>query len=231
MSRRDFLPDADGPFAAWCRNFIAAVAADPTRYGLTLSDAAELEAVLAAFEAAFATALDPATRTSVAVCIKNQARAALERLLRSAAHRVQSFPGTGAGDRTALGLSDRTPRGSRIGPPQTQPVLSRTLTPRGSIPALRIQDSLDFYRTALPHGVSSALVFTCVCPPGTSPPTDFDGWRFEGIATRDLFPLPDRPEDEGLRVYAMAVWANPRGQLGPRSTPLLLSPGITRAAA
>jgi hypothetical protein len=231
MSRRDYLPEAETEFASWCRNFVQHVAADPARFGLEASDAAALESALAAFEAASATASAPSTRTSTAVVVRNEARAALERLVRAAVHRVQAFPGVDAKDRISLGLSLRNPRGSRIGPPKTRPVLVPDTTPGGSLPVLRLFDEAARERIALPKGVMSAIVFTCVCPAGSAPPPELDGWRFEGVATKNFFPLPVRPADAGRRVYAVAVWVSPRGQLGPVSAPLLLSPGVTLAAA
>jgi hypothetical protein len=231
MSRRDYLPEPDADFATWCANFVDAVAADPARYGLSADDAAQLLSARATFDDALATALAPESRTPVAVTAKNVARRALEQTVRAAAHRVQSFPGTTAEDRTALGLGDRTARASRIAPPDTRPLLLIDVNPHGGVARLRILDESAPLRAAFPPGVESAVVFTCALPPGTPPPASLDDWRFEGVATRSLFPLPARPADAGRCVYAMAFWTNPRGEPGPRSIPLVLSPGITPAAA
>lgn len=231
MSRRDYLPEADALFNAWCGNFVAKVTADPARYGLDPDDAVALESALAAFAAAYKAAKEPATRTVVAVSDKNEARAALERVVRAAVHRVQSFPGTGPADRIALGISRRDPRATRIGPPSTRPVLFPAAVLRGHAPTLRISDDSNPCRTAFPPGVAAAIVFTCACPFGTNPPPEFDGWRFEGVATKAQFRLAHRPEDAGRRVYAMAVWVNPRGELGRRSVPLEISPGVALRAA
>jgi hypothetical protein len=231
MSRRDYLPEPDADLAAWCANFTDTIAADPACYGLSAADAAQLASARATFDNALATALDPATRTPVAVTAKNLARHALERAVRAAARRVQSFPGTTAEDRAALGLSDRAARPSRIAPPVTRPLLLVDANPPGGVARLRILDESAPLRLAFPPGVESAVVFTCALPPGTPPPASLDDWRFEGIATRSLFPLPERPADAALRVYAMAFWTSPRGEPGPRSLPLVLSPGVIPAAA
>ena len=40
----------------------------------------------------------------------------------------------------------------------------------------------------------------------------------------------DRPADAGKRVYAIAAWTSPRGELGPPSVPLLIAGTLSLAA-
>jgi hypothetical protein len=218
MSRRDYLPDADHPFAEWCRHFADKIAADPGLYGLTAGDSAQLDAAFATFAGAFGTALDPRTRTRVAVAAKNDARAALEALVRSLVHRVQALPGLAADQRVALGLADRSARASRINAPATRPILAMAHAPHRSGASLWIADEDHRHRKAFPKEYACCVVFSFAGERGAPPPTDPDAWRFEGLATRVLFPLPHRPADAGRTVHFKAAWASPRGQLGPAST-------------
>lgn len=111
----DYLPRRDGLLAEWTGCFVRSVsppAHDPTAFGLSASQVAELDAAQRAFAEALAILRDPERRTSPAVTRKDTARRRLVALIRPAAQTVQHHPGTMDVTRVELGLT--VPKGKAV---------------------------------------------------------------------------------------------------------------------
>ena len=74
MANAPYIPAKDALFAAWLLNFSTLLTASPVTYGLTAPDAVTVAGVNGTFQAAYATATNPATRTSGAVAATDVAR-------------------------------------------------------------------------------------------------------------------------------------------------------------
>jgi hypothetical protein len=72
-------------------------------------------------------------------------------------------------------------------------------------------------RRRIPVNVKGAAIFTYV---GNEPPANLDQWKYEFATTRSKitidFPTALPP---GTKVWVLARWQNPRGELGPCSLP------------
>jgi hypothetical protein len=119
-----YIPATDSGFDSWLANFSGLITATPADFGLTAPDAVIIANAYTAWNAAFLTATNPATRTSPAIAAKDAERLLAEQVVRPYAISISRNPAVTNLDKTAVGVnlpnSARTP----IPPPLTVPGLT-----------------------------------------------------------------------------------------------------------
>lgn len=215
MAVYDFIPARDVELLTWSGNFREKVVADAPAYGLTAAQASAYAARHDAYAAAFGTASAPATRTSTAVLVKDEARAALEAEARGLSRIVQAAPGVTAEHKLGLGLTVRDTKPSPVPPPGGAPSIS-ILAAVGRTVRLRLMDR-ESTRRGKPAGVIGAVIFSCV---GDNPPASLSDWRFEGTISQVFYQVHfPASVPNGATVHLRAQWLNRKLQPGPASSP------------
>ena len=224
----EFLPTRDALLLSWSSNFSSLISAGAVSYGLTTSQATAYAALHSAFAAAYATAIEPSTRTRSAISIKDNCRSLLKANARLLARIVQAAPAVTAAQKIDLGLTPRDVNPSPINPPVDPPVLE-VAAAVGRTLKLRLR-ATGTDRRSKPAGVQGASVFSFV---GAAAPADISAWTFEGASTRTNFDVTFGPAvPAGAQVWLTAFWYNPRAQSGPACEPVCayIAGGVSAAA-
>jgi hypothetical protein len=205
-----FPPSRDENLLTMATDFSTKVTATPVVFGYTSSLATQTAAAVAAYSVALQVALDPATRTKAKIALKNLKKQLLVENLRMMNRIAQSNPAITDDQKIELALpvyKSRTP----INPPEQYPtvtvekIVGRTVYLRLTSPGSE--------RRGRPSGVQGAIVLSYT---GTTPPSDPQDWRNEGLTTRTIFPVVfPTTTPAGALVWVSAAWYSPRGQAGP----------------
>lgn len=215
MPTTDFLPRREAELVTWVNTFKGLIQTNYASYGLTAADSASYGPLATSFINAYNLAEAEATRTRSSILAKTQAKVNLLRYTRQLAAIIQKFPGTTDQMRSDLGLTVPVQSG-RIPQPSSAPELV-VLQREGTSVLIRLRDASSA-RRGKPLGVQGARLYSFV---GANPPADVDGWKFEGQITRTraniVFPADTAP---GAKVWLIACWYNPRGEVGPACPPV-----------
>lgn len=209
-----YIPARDADLANWSANFAALIAASPATYGLTAGDAVNITAADTAWQAAYALAVNPATRTPVTVQAKDTQRIATLTTERSYAQRIANNAGVSPSDKTALGLNPRTNPPTPVPAPATYPLLTVASTVTNGI-VIRYRDDLAAPSVkAKPFGAVTTQINALVASTGT-PTTSVELWPVAGLQTKSPFILPTDPAAAGKMIGIAARWVTRKGLVGP----------------
>ncbi len=213
-----FYSGTDAALLAGAANFSTLITATPVPLGLTAAQATAFAALNTAFAAAYATAINPVTRTKVTVAAKDAARALLVANTRLLANIVYSTAGVTNAQKLSLGLRLKAPP-TPVPQPGSAPLVDFISTVARTV-KVRVHDGAPPKR-AKPAGVKSATVFSFVGP--TAPPS-VDGWKYEGVSNKSVFDIvfPDTVAN-GALIWVAAVWNNAKNQSGPPSDPVSIN--------
>lgn len=103
----NYIPAKDSLAGPWSDNFNTLLTAAPTDYGLVAGDAVAAAAVITPWLAALATSSTPVTRTSVTIAAKDDARAAMEAVVRPLAVAISQNPAISNELKTGIGVTPR----------------------------------------------------------------------------------------------------------------------------
>ena len=212
MAENNF-PANDNDFDQLQKQFVAAVAADPAKYGLLKDDVTTLQANQAAWEPAYAGHIKAQEDARTATHTKESARGKLEATLRSAARKINGSAGVDNALRAAVGLSPHAGTRSVIGPPTTRP-LGRTESPGRLTLVLHFVDEETPKRAAKPAGVQGCQIWSHV---GDAAPADAAGYAFVALDTRTPYTDEHAAEDAGKTAFYLLRWQNAKGEPGPWS--------------
>jgi hypothetical protein len=205
-----YIPNKDSLFDNWINNFADLITASPATYGLTGGDAATIQAQADAWSAAYALAINPATRTKPTVADKDAARAAALSIIRPYAIQIRNNAGVSNMDKADLGLTipDLTP--TPVPPPVTSPTLSL-------VSAISLQHQLNFRDSAFPLlkrkpvGSTSMQLWRAI---GTVAATDPSQAGFYNSITKTPFVSQFDAGDRGKHCTYFARWATRSGAGG-----------------
>lgn len=219
MPGTTFYPRRDIDLVRWSIGLRDRLLSDPFAYGQSPEGVAGLVDAQRAFEAAYREATRPATRTVVAVSLKNTLRARMKREAGAVVGAIQSRLETTNAQRVTLGLT--VPAGARRhGRPTQMPAVSvRRVS--GKTVSLRVKQGPDAEDgRPRPVGVSGARVYTFV---GRTPPRSLEaGWRYAGtFGRRDVTLTLGEEVRPGAFVWFTACWVNAKDQAGPESVPVM----------
>lgn len=211
----NYLPSREAQLVTWSRNFGALIGAEPDTYGLTAAQATEYATVQDQFDSSYQTANDPATRSPTNVQIKNDAKRAFIAYTRDLVNIIQAAPGTTDAMRSALGITIPDPSPTPVPVPDSAPVLT-VESVVGHTFKIKLGNVSGSRRR--PTGVIGASIFSYV---GETPPTDINGWIFQGSTRLTDTDVPLSTDIEpGTKVWFTAFWYNRRSESGQASEPV-----------
>jgi hypothetical protein len=219
-----YIPPADVDFRDWLDNFSGLITAVPATYGLTGGNAVTIAAQQAAYSAALAIALAPATRTAPTIADKDAAKAAALAVVRPFAVSISLNSGVADLDKTAVGVTVRKIVPTPIPPPLTNPVLTlQSATPLRHV--LNYRDSATPASKAKPFGAIGLQLFRAV---GTVPAVDPAQASFYTQWTKSPNNSDFEAGDRGKVCTYFARWITQGGpggtvQYGPFGAGLALS--------
>jgi hypothetical protein len=218
-----YIPPADAAFANWLTNFNALLTATPTDFGLTAGDAVIVDGVTTTWDAAYALAIDPPTRTVATVADKDAARASAEAIVRPYAVAISLDAGVSNLNKAAIGVTVRSTTPTPIPPPANAPEL-------GIQSAIPLQQTLTFKEPgaagkAKPFGVVGMEVFRSI---GVAPAVDPSLAAYNNTVTKSPFRQSFTSAHQGQVVTYFCRWTTRSGpdgvaQKGPWSAPLALT--------
>ncbi|HYE17430.1 MAG TPA: hypothetical protein VEA69_03240 [Tepidisphaeraceae bacterium] len=225
-------PRGDRPLDAWLRNFVGVLSTAPESFGVDAAAVGALEALAEQYHAALRLATDPATRTIGAIAGKTASRKLALSATRQAMRRVNAYAPLTPSQRADLGLRARDASPSRIGRPQTFPVLSVVRLSTLSV-TLRLHDVATPTRRAKPADTIGCELWVKI---GGPPPASLDDCRYWRLVTRDQVTLTFPAGTGHQTAYVIGRWVNARGEpgaLGACVTAMVVAPAGTamRAAA
>lgn len=212
----DFIPAKDGEALNFMQTFSAGITASVATYDLVAADATAIDAAVDAFAAAYAIATNPATRTSVSVNTKDEARAAAEEIVRQYAAVIKMNAGVSDSNKIAIGVRPVNDTRSPVPAPATSPLLNITMATPG-VQVLRYADTLTPDSAAKPPGSTSLQLFRAV---GTAAITDPAEAEFLAAVTRNPVEVNFDAADAGKVATFFGRWANGKGETGPWSLPV-----------
>jgi hypothetical protein len=208
-----YIPTKDADLANWEDNFSTLITANPTNYGLLAGDAVAIAAAVLLFTNAFTVATNPTTRTSATIATKDAQKAASTVTCRYFAQLIRNNNGVSDALKIGLGLNLPDPTPSPIPPPATSPIITIVAaTPLQLTLRYADQNTPDSRRK--PDGVTALELFvapsaTVIVDPATLP--------FNGLVTRQPYPVNFVSGDVGKTAYIAGRWVNRKGQVGPWS--------------
>lgn len=214
-----YIPPRDADLNNWANNFATLITASPGTYGLVSGDAVAIAAVVASWNAAYAIAINPPTRTPVAVSNKNAARVTMLATLRPYAQQVANNAGVSTGNKTALGLNPRTSTPTPITAPTTAPTIAiLSAPPLQHILTFRDSTSSPSVK-AKPYGVTGMqLVANTTGLPTVSGGDGPDALPTQAILTKSPFTVTWGSGDIGKTATYVGRWITRKGLVGPWST-------------
>jgi hypothetical protein len=237
MPDSTYLPRRESELKSFASNLCEYLSADPARFGVSVAQAADLQALCDLFIAKAALLEDPAQRTTPNTSEKNIAKKNLidgPGGIRQLVGIIQSFPGTTDADRVSLQLTVHRDEHTPVTPPKFAPkfiILSYAGQSIGY--KLGCESTVtdgDGGRRA--RGVIGAMIYTFVG--AEAPPLDTGKWQSQGVVTRSRGTLTFSSAlvPPGSKVWITAAWINTRGQQGPLSNPIgtYLPGGLAQAA-
>jgi len=218
-----YIPPKDALFASWLLNFSTLLTAAPTDYGLEAADATAVDGVNTTFQAAYTTAIDPATRTAPTVALKDVARASAEAIVRPYAVRISQNDAVTDGNKSGIGVTIRS-----LVP---TPIPAPTVAPSLSLVAATILAMLIDYKAvgavgkSKPFGSVGVEVYRSI---GLAAATDPVQARFVGIINKSPFRQSFLAEDQGKFCTYFARFVTRSGpdgvaQAGPWSAALTIN--------
>jgi hypothetical protein len=215
MAQRTYFPVRDALLVSWANNFASVLSSDPGLYGATPEIAASFMTTANNLAAAYATAMEPSTRTKGVIASKNDAITAMKIAARAIVRVIytKDLPDE---QLIAIGLRPRGAR-SAIPVPDAAPAL-KVLSVFGHNIRVRIRDASG-QRRGRAEGCAGALLYSFV---GADAPTSTSAWTSEGCVTSGsitvMFPAS---VPAGSKVFLTCCWMNPRGMTGPGCTPVV----------
>lgn len=205
-----FVPRKDTDFNTWAATF--------TEYARSHFDALDLneDAVQEAVALAqtFQTALDRSNAAQnaarSAIAAKDDARVALEKVLRELTREVQGNAIVSDAQRKSLGVTVRDKTPTPVAAPTSSPELIVEIWGRLTH-RIRFRDAATPTRRAKPDGVSGCEIWVKV---GGDVPKDESEMRYIGRASRSPFAHDFAGESAGKTAFYRARWVSTRGETG-----------------
>jgi hypothetical protein len=214
-----YIPRRDSNALAWMRSFADGIAAQPTVYGLTTSDALSISNAVGAFEAAMRLAKNDGTRTPVTVLMKDEARAAAEQICQRYYSLIKPNETVSDADKVAIGVRPVNRGRTPITCPQTSPLLSITRCTPG-VQVVRYADTNTPDSMAKPFGAVFLELRVAIADTLAG---DVEQARPAGMFTRNPASVSFTNQHDRMKATYFARWVSRRGEVGPWSLPASMS--------
>ena len=209
------FPGSDAKLLEWSTTFNAGLAANFALLGMTSAQAALYTTRHTAFAMALTAATTPATRTSITIGVKDEAKRQLKQLASGYSMMLQGNPSVSNAQREALGLRPRV-MPTPIPPPGTSPVIEiKGVT--GWKVSIKLKSANGSHR-GRPPLCSQAVVFSYT---GATPPADITKWVYQGQTSKLVVDVQfSSTLASGTTVWLSAQWLNAKGESGPATFPV-----------
>lgn len=209
------MPSTDAGKLEWSSNFVSKIVASPIIFGLTAPLATEFQTLANQFSSAYATAMDPTTRTTANISLKDEARAAMVSKAFELSKIVQGTSTVTDAQKIELRLNvKKSP--SPIPVPDMEPEVD-VISVTGRTVKMRFHN--DVLDRAKPFGCASINVLTFL---GEEPPADSTGWTLQGTSGRTTVTI-NFPAGDATTAWVTAFWVNTKGQYGPGCQPVRIN--------
>lgn len=212
---RNFYFGKDASIVAGSATFAAVLAENPTSFGCTAAQSTAFSALDVLLQNAYASAIDPSTRTPVAIEAKNIALHNMRVSAINLARIIYSTPTVDNAQLMSLGLLPRTSPTPRT-LPGTPPILEVTSVSSRLVNVRIHGDEPD--RRGLPFGANGVNIYSFV---GPAAPTNPREYHYEGTATRATTQIlfPDTVAS-GALIWLSGCWMGAGGRTSIGSTPI-----------
>lgn len=218
----DYIPAPDSAANSWLLNFAAVILADPAAYDLSAGDATDIDNAAQAFNAALATATNPATRTTPSIAAKDAQRATTESIIRPYAVTISRSNTISDVLKEDAGVTVR----KLVPTPVPAPGVAPEMAVQGAIPGLLTLS----YKTpgaegkAKPEGAIGVEVRRAVGDVAAVDPAQASAWN---DATKSPFQMAVEPDAVGKTLTIFARYKTRSGpggiaQKGPWSVGLVV---------
>ena len=214
-SNAPYIPSKDADLDNWAANFATLITASPMTYGLTATDATNINSAVNPWHAAYLLVTQPTTKTAATVSAKNTAKVTMLAIVRPYAQQVSNNPGVTSMNKIALGLNPKTSTPTPITPPNTFPALTLISLNPGVVNMSYRDSQASPSVKSKPYGVKSMQLYG---KPSATPITDVSLLPQLGTFTKSPFQL-NLPSGytPGATWYFAAVWQTQKGDQGPAS--------------
>lgn len=210
-----YIPPREADLVNWSANFDSKINATPAAYGLTVAQGSAYTTLHTNFFTAYATALDPNTRSPANIQAKNIAKDNLVNGpggIRKLVKIVQAYPALTNVQRSELRITIPDTEPTPVPPPEFAPNLSIVST-LGRVVKVKLRDAKDENNRGMPEGVDGATVLSFV---GEEMPENPLDWSFMENTTRTTLDLSfPATVPAGSQVWITAFWFNQRKETGP----------------
>ncbi|MDR1398964.1 MAG: hypothetical protein LBJ41_03470 [Treponema sp.] len=197
-----YIPGKADKYVLFVDNFVPAVDTNKTAWGIPDAEVTTLKGAHTAFKTAFATAAEPATRTSVAVAVKNTAMAELTAQIRQMVEfRIRRNPVIDRPALIGLGLKPLDTHPTPIPDPDTIPQIEITMpAPRTLHIKFRAENAKRWGKPEGIHGIE------CLWVIADTPPAKIKDLLHSSFATKSPLELSFDEDERGKRVYFAVRW-------------------------
>ncbi|MEM6393881.1 MAG: hypothetical protein AAF797_14005 [Planctomycetota bacterium] len=213
---KSYIPTREPELLQFSANLASKLSADPTAYGETADSIADFVNAQADFATKYATAIDPATRTSTNIAAKNTAKKTMIGYTRKLVQTLQNWPGMTNAKRDELDIPLRDQEPTKIGPPTELPVL-RVAAVYSRVFNLELRRETDNTKRK-PVGTKGATLYYFV---GDQPHADLAQWTMAGQTGKHnpQVIVPDSVAPD-TSVWFTANWFSPTFEPGPACAPV-----------
>jgi len=213
----DYIPDADGQFAAWANNLMDYAGGHLADLGLVAGDLADLSNMQADFNGKMADHITARTAAQSARQAKDDSRREFKLAIRRLVKKLQASDAVRDSQREALGITVAdTIRTANTGQITTRPI-GRVDTSQRLQHKIRFADEATPTRRAKPKGVMGCEIWVKVLAGGEPAPGGADDLRFVSMATASPHTVEYDGADRGKMAHYMLRWVKSGGQKGPWS--------------
>ncbi|MDR2359209.1 MAG: hypothetical protein LBD87_05360 [Prevotellaceae bacterium] len=211
MAKNDYLPSNVLAFQNLVHIIYAYATANCARWNVPIAAVAALDPLIAAFDAAVAVSENPDTRTSAAIKKRDEARAALEAVLRPFIQgHLEHNPSVTGDDLIAMGLPVHDKKPTPSPDPTGEPELTFSLpAPAVMEFHFRNKDETGHAKGKGIHGLEFRWVIADAAP------VDWSELTHSEFATHTPLRLSFTGYDRGKTIYFAGRWENNAGSKGP----------------
>ena len=213
----DYIPDADGQFAAWANNLMDYAESHLVDLGLTAADLVQLSNRQADFNAKMTAHITARQAAQSARQAKDSSRNEFKSAIRHLVRQLQVSDAVDDPEREALGITVAdTIRTANIAEITTRPI-GQVDTSQRLRHKIRFVDEATPTRRAKPAGIMGCEIWVKVLPAGDAAPVGADGLSFVFMDTASPHTVEYGGGDGGKMAHYMLRWVKRGGQKGPWS--------------
>ena len=210
---KSVFPRREGDFNGWSNRYSEVIAANPNQYFLTGEEVTHLQQLQADWDKTYADSIAASDQARAAMQAKNDARDALEQMVRSTAKRIMADDRITDVLRKDAGLPVHKTTRTPVPVPVTAPMGHVVGTDRLEHSIL-VTDAQTPTKRRKPAGVIGCETFLLI---RDLPSFDPDEYKLIGLWTRYPEVVDFEAEDAGKTAHYLFRWFNTKGEKGPWS--------------